>query len=125
MDVREHCPCDGKTIIYVNANTLSPIQTGKSWSTAYKTLQPALTRASESYGKVYIRIAKGMYIPSMIYTPSGHPGGASQLNTNRLRTFNIPHNTMLTGGYSGHETGKKQECPSENETVLSLSLIHI
>lgn len=111
--------CSKSRIVYVNCNNSSLVQTGESWQLAYNSLQSALLDASTAYGKVYIHIAQGLYIPSEIYAPNGQIGGASGLNSIRLRTFNIPHRTMLIGGFNGTEDCSKQSNPDEYETLLS------
>lgn len=105
--------------IFVNCNNASPTQNGKTWDRAYSSLQSALNKASNAYGKVYVCIAKGTYFPTEIYAPNGQVGGASGLNDIRLRTFNIPNNTTLIGGFNGTETHRKDCNAKENITVLS------
>jgi hypothetical protein len=110
--------CNKSRNIYVNCNSSSRIQNGKSWKTPYSDLQSALVDAADAYTKIYILIAKGTYIPTEIYSPSRRVGGASGLNDTSLRTFNIPNNTTLVGGFKGNEECRK-ESSCENITILS------
>lgn len=111
-------------IVYVNAgrtpNPQDPcswIEDGKSWATAFTDLQKALVVAQLQ--EVQIWVAQGTYIPSVIYSPSGVPGGACGLVTSNLNTFNIPTNTKLYGGFKGNEKKLCQRNPSKYVTILS------
>jgi hypothetical protein len=101
------------------------IQNGDSWATAYASLQSALNEAALSPTFSEIWIAQGTYIPTQIYTPSGIPGGACAVAlacsaTNvALRTFNLPNNVALFGGFKGTETSLKQRNPKKFKTILS------
>lgn len=103
--------------VYVNCNTTSLVQNGKSWATPFKTLQPALDHAANECVKVYIHIAKGAYVPSKVYSPNGRVGGAYGHNVDALKTFHIPNNTTLIGGFLGNEKCRN-EAKWENETTL-------
>lgn len=96
--------------VYVNCNTTSKKQTGDSWKYAYSTLDSALKRASDACTKVYILIASGVYVPSENYTGD---------TNDKAKTFYIPNNTYLIGGFSGTESNRKESCSLTNETVLS------
>ena len=107
------------SVIYVNASNTSVIQNGDSWATAYASLQAALNEAALSATFSEIWIAQGTYIPTQIYTPGGIPGGACAVAlacsaTNvALKTFNLPNNVALFGGFKGTETSLKQRNPEE------------
>jgi len=107
----DDCPWFGK-IVYVNAKNTSPFQDGKSWRTAFSTLQPGLDLADQHPG-VAIWVAEGVYIPTMLYTPldaNGNPvpGGAAGITTPEMNTFNVPDNTSIYGGFRGYETKQCQ-----------------
>src|SRR5579872_4360530 len=115
--------CDKRNIIYVNVNNTHMPQTGRSWKRAFSDLQSALNMAN-NMGSATIWVAAGNYIPSMIYTPSANIGGAygnanpSDKTNPGLRTFAIPNDVNIYGGFSGCETELDQRT-CEHATILN------
>lgn len=110
-------------VIYVNTNNKKQFQDGKSWHTAFSSLQSGLDVAEANPGSE-IWVAKGIYIPTKLYTPSGIPGGlyGAQMDpviSPFLNTFSLPNNTSLFGGFKGCEKKRKQRDPTRYPTVLS------
>ena len=94
----------GAQIIYVDANNTSGSQDGSSWKTAFSSLQDALEAAEASAGADQIWMAEGRYSPTEIYSPDGVLGGAAGIVTDNLKTFNLPDEVSLYGGF---EAGMK------------------
>lgn len=117
--VEESCPgtkpshCGGN--IYVNGFSTSTNQDGKTWETAYSTLQQGLNKADRSSGKVYILVAAGTYFPSVQF-PKPLIGGKPDP---RNYTFRIPKNTCVVGGFKGGEKSISESNPNINVTILS------
>jgi predicted outer membrane repeat protein len=113
---------ESNNIIYVNASNNKLPQTGNSWCDAFSDLQQALDKAA-TFTNSEIWIAKGIYIPSKLYTPIGDmgpvPGGAAGVTSPYMFTFNIPNNTILYGGFSGKKSQKCERNPLVNRTILS------
>ena len=82
--------------IYVNAAGNSPSPNGASWQTAFISLQDALDAAAPGD---QIWVAQGAYVPTKIYAPNGVTGGAYGLNTPSLKTFNLPDQVTIYGGF--------------------------
>lgn len=110
-------------IIYVNANAGGTVHDGKSWATAYTNLQSALQGASLTPGADQIWIATGTYVPSQIYSPDGVVGGASGLNDPHLKTFDVPTDTALYGGFKAGMTSLSQANPTLYPTILTGDLL--
>ena len=89
---------DGE-IIYVDASSKG-VADGRSWSTAFRSLQNALNHAQAMAGKKQMWVASGRYI-------SEKDG------------FSIPSNVHLYGGFNGKETAFKKRSHTNNVTVLS------
>lgn len=87
---------------------------GASWSTAYKTLQEALSFVGSSSTVKEIWIRQGTYYPSAAYA------GCSGC-TSRDYTFQIPNGVKVYGGFAGSETDTSQRT-SGHETILSGNL---
>lgn len=118
-------------VIYVNSHAALGGD-GSSWAHAFNNLQDALTKAASTPGPDQIWIAKGTYTPSQIYAPldaHGNPvlGGASGVAGNpiasNMKTFNLPDNVSLYGGFVGNETSRSQAKPKLNPTILSGDLM--
>jgi len=106
-------------IIYVNANATGSVHDGKSWATAYTSLQDALNQAQATPGGDQIWVAEGTYVPSQVYSPDGVVGGASGLDVSQLKTFDIPNNTSIYGGFLPGMTSLSQANPTLYPTILS------
>ncbi len=100
------------SIIYVNASAAGG--NGTSWANAFKSLDAALVAAGT--GGKQIWVAKGTYKPSTPYVQAGYPGNPTQAN---LRTFLLPSNVSIYGGFIGNETSLSQRNPANNSTILS------
>lgn len=117
------CPYSTKTI-FVNSQNVNHCRNGKSWKTAFITLQEALDLAALNCHPTKILVAKGTYFPSKLYSPSGIPGGASGITTINLCTFNIPNNVSIYGGFEGCEPTHKERNIKKNKTILSGSYVN-
>lgn len=84
-------PAKAQWVRYVDDDAL-PGGNGKTWNTAYKYLQDALTAAAGATGTKEIRIARGSYKPDQ---------GAGQLAGNRSASFELWNGVTLRGGYAG------------------------
>ena len=73
-------------IVYVNVNAPGPIQDGASWTTAYKSLQAALT-ASAPGNQIWV--AKGTYLPTSV----------GDFNA----SFFLANGISIYGGFAGNE----------------------
>lgn len=114
---------DLPNVIYVDANNSNPGQDGSSWDTAYSSLQDALDAAEASSGGDQIWIAEGRYTPSEIYSPDGVLGGASGLNTDNLKTFNLPDEVQLLGGFQDGMEYLHQRNPDKHVVILDGDLL--
>src|SRR5512144_2523424 len=102
---------EGATI-YVDASTKAAgVHDGTSWKTAFASLQDALDAAAAISGPDEIWVAAGTYTPSKIYAPSGVPGGKSGMNVPELRTFNLPTDVAIYGGFRGSENSRLRRSP--------------
>ena len=116
------------TTIYVNDNATGSVHNGLSWKTAFTDLQSALNKAATINGPVQIDIAQGIYTPSLVYSPtngSNNPvmGGASGLNDPHLKTFDLPNNTTLEGGFIVSNNGNTAiQSNNSSLTVLNGNL---
>jgi len=82
---------------------------GLSWSTAYNNLQDALSEALGDPSITEIRVAGGMYVPS-VQTEPGVP---------RTETFQLINGVTLSGGYRGCPGG---DCTSGDPDELDIAL---
>ncbi|KTD32947.1 NHL repeat protein [Legionella nautarum] len=105
------------TRLYVNGSNLVN-GNGTSWATAFNNLQSALEAAQFSTIAVEIWVATGVYKPSKIYAPQGVVGGSYGIATPKLRTFNLPSNTAIFGGFLGNETRREERNGLLNPTIL-------
>ncbi|WP_299436398.1 T9SS type A sorting domain-containing protein [uncultured Aquimarina sp.] len=94
-------PISPQPIIYVNQNATGN-NDGTSWADAFTDLTSAIALASSSNE---IWVAQGTYVPT---------GG-----TGRNRTFSLPDNAKLYGGFIGTETNISQRNFRTNITTLS------
>jgi len=85
---------------------------GRSWSTAYRHLQDALTAARRSGGAIReIRVAQGRYTPDL---------GAGRTPGSRTASFRLVGGVVVRGGYSGLGTPSPgARNPGAWPTVLS------
>ncbi len=124
-----HCEKISCNVIHVKAQGSRIIKNCRSWKTAFDNLQDALDLAF-ALPLSEIWVAEGVYIPSQIYTPIGPTGGvtggvagATGAVTGpaliNLRTFNIPDNTALFGGFKGDECKCSERNPEKHKTILS------
>lgn len=85
------------TRAFVNAGNTSGSHDGKTWATAYASVQDALTA-----GAAEIWVAKGTYTPG----------------TDRSATFHLLNGGALYGGFTGSETLLSQRDWQRNPTIL-------
>jgi len=112
-------PADAASI-YVNAKTREGVsQDGTSWKTAFANLQNALDKAATTPGADKILMAEGTYLPTRIYVPNGIVGGASGLQTENLKTFDLPDQVAIYGGFSDDEKSGFSRFSHSHSTVLS------
>lgn len=91
-----------QAIVYVNAASAVADQDGKSWATAYRSLQRGLDHAWKCGGEVWA--ANGTYQP----TESGE----------RSISFQLRSGVAVYGGFGGTETQREQRNWHNNATIL-------
>ncbi len=91
------------SIVYVNASSTAGSPDGKSWATAYSSLQNGIDLAALYSAEVWV--AKGTYKPIT--------------GTDREVSFELKSGVLLYGGFGGTETSRDQRNYSSNETILS------
>lgn len=91
--------------IFVDVDAITNLQTGGSWTTAHKTLGPALARANAG-DEVWV--ASGRYTPATPATPNP-----------RTVSFVMPGGVTVYGGFAGGEISRAQRNPLANPTILS------
>lgn len=94
---------DAVSIVYVNAGSTAGSPDGKSWSTAYPSLQDGIDLASLYGAEVWV--VKGTYKPTT--------------GTDREVSFEVKSGVSLYGGFAGTETSRSQRNYTSNETILS------
>lgn len=94
-------------VIHVDSGTVGPVHDGRTWQTAYTSIQDALMNAS---GESEIWVARGVYIPDV---------GAGQTRGDRQSTFRLQNGVALYGGFAGTETRREGRDWQTNRTVLS------
>src|SRR5882762_7581243 len=110
--------------LYVNASTNGSNPDGSSWAKAFHDLQDALDKAASTNGANEVWVAKGTYQPTHIYTVGGYAGGAygrdnpGASDLANLRTFNLPDQVTILGGFQGNETRSDKRDPVKYPTVL-------
>ena len=82
-------------IIYVDADA-STGGNGRTWATAYKYLQDALTEARTLNRQIEIWVADGMYYPD-------DDEGGNFTNDDRNSSFMMINDVAILGGFKGNE----------------------
>lgn len=88
--------------VYQNANSYNP--DGRSWQSAFATVQQGIDAASRSGGGE-VWVAKGTYYPTK--------------KTDRAATIQLRSGVSVYGGFEGYETARSQRHYKRNKTVLS------
>jgi hypothetical protein len=99
-------------IVYVDKDAPGPTHDGLSWTTAYTTVQDALTVAISG---TEIWVAEGVYYPDE---------GSGQTNDDRDSTYTLVEGVALYGGFAATETLRTQRDWEANVTVLSGDIDH-
>lgn len=94
---------DAVTLVYVNANSTAGSPDGKSWPTAYSSLQDGIDLAALYGADVWV--AKGTYKPTT--------------GTDREVSFELKSGAKLYGGFTGNETSLNDRDYNANQTILS------
>jgi len=94
-------------VIYVNQSARGS-QTGNSWASAYKNLQPAIDRARAGDE---IWVARGTYLPTRFLI-------AGETDP-RSRTFILKGGVAVYGGFAGNEVSRAGRNVENHPTVLS------
>lgn len=94
---------------YVNTANTSSTQNGKSWSTAYKTIQPAIDAAYLAGGGD-VWVAQGTYNEARSSDPHGTGANTGSLIMRR--------NVNLYGGFKGTETSRNQRDWANQTTTI-------
>ena len=106
-------------IIYVDSAATGN-NNGSSWLNALTSMQEAVNIVASSQGQIdTIKIAKGTYSPSSL------PRGINMFeffDYNNERTFDLPGNLVVMGGYS---SGGSTRNPELFETILSSTTYHV
>ena len=103
--------CAFASVWYVNKASTSTTENGRSWGTAFKTIQPAIDAASTAGGGE-VWVAKGVYDEAR-FRPD------REGNTGALL---IRSATSIYGGFSGRETSLTQRDWTANLTTIDGSL---
>lgn len=98
-----------KVKAYVNKMATSGDNSGINWGDAFVDLQSALQIGCP----LEVWVAKGTYYPSKA------PGGIDNPSDPRDRTFHMPDETQIFGGFIGTETELIQRNWNQNPTILS------
>lgn len=109
------CPSGNPSILYVKRDA-GGANNGLSWANAYHTLQDALQMAKKCSQITSIWVAKG------VYTPTTDEFGVSSPGDPRTKTFVLPDNLAIFGGFEGNEAPDydlSQRNFTENLTLLS------
>ena len=91
-----------KNVVYVDANATSTVQDGKSWKTAFHSLQAGIDSASKEGGQIWL--AQGTYYPAQ---------------TDRTKSFVVPAGVTIYGGFKGDETQWNQRNWRDYHSILS------
>ncbi len=92
---------------------------GSSWANAFNNLDSALTAVKNDGQVDQIWVARGTYKPSVIYAPNSFAGGAYGISTPNLKTFDLPSNVSIYGGFIGTETSLSARNRDANPTIFS------
>ncbi len=98
-------------IIYVDADA-STGGNGRTWATAYKYLQDALTEARTLNRQIEIWVADGMYYPD-------DDEGGNFTNDDRNSSFMMINDVAILGGFKGNENQLSKRNWNDNITILS------
>ncbi|TCS84690.1 putative Ig domain-containing protein [Anseongella ginsenosidimutans] len=118
------CPgihADANNVFYVDS-AAAPGGDGSSWATAVNQLSDALTAAAQFHSVnpdilYQIWVTEGTYYPQ--YAPANTTSTGNPV-TDRDKTFFLPHQTNIIGGFKGTETSPDQRTPVTGKgTVLS------
>jgi len=90
--------------VLVDIDNVAGPRDGKSWATAYQTIQEGLDAASLS-GKDEVWVAEGTYYPTS--------------TTDRRISFQLKPDVTLYGGFKGNELARDQRDWVKNVTILS------
>gem|GEM_PF-5415858 len=85
---------------------------GKSWATAFKYLQDALTFANSNNSVEEIWVAKGVYFPD-----DDEAGNVT--DNDPTETFQLINGVKILGGFNGTESSSGTRAPEQYETILS------
>ncbi len=102
MGAYEFDLCPSGTVIYVDKDASGLID-GKSWNTAYQSLNDGLNAAAQCAGISQVWTAEGVYTPG----------------SDRTDRFNLVPGVALYGGFAGIETGLDERDWTANPTILS------
>ncbi len=98
----------GKSAYHVDGDAPGPVHDGRSWATAFLTLQDALVVAA---GGDEILVAEGTYKPDQ---------GASAARGDREASFVLKEGLTVRGGYAGYgQLNPDERDVTSHETVLS------
>ncbi len=96
-------------VIMVDASAKGIVHDGTSWATAFTNVQDALNKAASTTGPDQIWVAQGNYKPTEVYAPDGVTGGALGLSVSNMKTFNLPSDVAIYGGFKAgaHSLGER------------------
>ncbi len=88
---------------------------GKSWKTAFNSIDAALANLEENPEDNVFWVAAGVYSPITPYAPDGVLGGAAgDENTEGLLTYDLPDGVKIYGGFKGCEKHLSDRCTIPN-----------
>lgn len=109
LSVHAQCPQDN--VMFVRSNAAAG-GNGRSWSTAFNTLQAAINAGAACTTQKQIWVAAGTYYPTE------KPWGLNS-SDNRDLAFFLRNNQAIYGGFTGNETSLSERNPVNNQTILS------
>jgi hypothetical protein len=95
-------------VVYVNKKAAGPVHDGRSWTTAYITLQDALANTNGCTQQIWV--AAGIYFPDE---------GGGKTNNDRDASFSLKNGIAIYGGFAGTETLLAQRNWKLHNTILS------